>query len=120
MTDAFGTIDDYISSFPADIQLILSEVRRTVRGAAPEAEEKISYQMPTLTLNGSALVHFAAWKHHIGMYPVPAGDEVLGQQLAPYVATGATARFPLDKPIPYDLIERMVTTLVRQRMGAPE
>jgi uncharacterized protein YdhG (YjbR/CyaY superfamily) len=120
MTDAFGTVDDYIGSFPADIQLILAEVRRTVRRAAPAAEETISYQMPTLMLSGRALVHFAAWKHHIGMYPVPTADEAVGQELAPYVAARGTARFPLDKPVPYDLIARMVTTLVQQRMGAAE
>jgi uncharacterized protein YdhG (YjbR/CyaY superfamily) len=118
MTDASGTIDDYISSFPADIQLILAEVRRTVRRAAPAAEETISYQMPTLMLSGRALVHFAAWRHHIGMYPVPTADEAVGQELAPYVVARGTVRFALDKPIPYDLIERMVRALVQQRMGA--
>jgi uncharacterized protein YdhG (YjbR/CyaY superfamily) len=120
MADTFGTIDDYISSFPADIQLILTEVRRAARRAAPAAEETISYQMPALRLNGSALVHFAAWKNHIGMYPVPTADEAFGQELAPYVATRGTARFPLDKPIPYDIIERMVALLVRQRVAGAE
>lgn len=115
MADTFATIDDYISSFPEDVQIILEGVRRTIRKAAPGAGETISYQIPTLTLNGRDLVYFAAWKHHIGLYPIPTADEALEQELAPYRATKATLRFPLRSPIPYDLIERLVALLVSSR-----
>ena len=115
MADTFTTIDDYIGSFPDDVQVILKEVRRTIRKAAPGAGETISYQIPALTLNGRNLVYFAAWKHHIGLYPIPTADEAFEQKIAPYRAARGTARFPLQKPIPYDLIERVAGLLVEQR-----
>ena len=115
MADTFTTIDDYIGSFPDDVQVILKEVRHTIRNAAPSAQETISYQMPTLRLHGRNLVHFAAWKHHVGLYPIHTADEALEQELAPYRATKATVRFLLREPIPYDLIERLVVLLVSSR-----
>lgn len=117
MTREFATIDEYISSFPDSIRIILEEVRRRIRNAAPEAGETISYQIPTMTLRGKSLVFFAAWKHHISLYPVPAGDEAFEHELAPYRASKGTVRFPLREPIPYDLIERLVGLLARQRVG---
>jgi uncharacterized protein YdhG (YjbR/CyaY superfamily) len=120
MAGRFASIDDYIRSFPADVQILLEQVRRAIRNAAPAAEEAISYQMPTITLNGRRLVHFAAWKHHIGLYPVPAADEALERELAPYRAAKGTARFPLREPVPYDLIERLVTLLVQQQVDGAE
>ena len=116
MADKFASIDDYISSFPEDVQILLEEVRRTIRNAAPAADETISYQMPTITLNGRNLVYFAAWKHHIGLYPIPKSDEAFEQELAPYRAAKGTVRFPLRKPIRYDLIERLIALLVKQRV----
>ena len=86
MADTFANIDDYISSFPADVQIILREVRAAIRKATPSAEETIRYQMPTIKLNGRNLVHFAAWKYHIGLYPIPVGDEAFEQEIAPYRA----------------------------------
>jgi uncharacterized protein YdhG (YjbR/CyaY superfamily) len=118
VADQFATIDDYISSFPEDVQIILEEVRRTIRNAAPAADETISYQIPTITLNGKYLVYFAAWKHHIGLYPIPTADEAFEQELAPYRAAKGTLRFPLRKPIPYDLIERLAARLVKQRVDS--
>ena len=120
MADKFATIDDYISSFPEDVQIILEEVRRTIRNAVPTADETISYEMPTITLNGKSLVYFAAWKHHIGLYPIPTADEAFEQELAPYRGTKDTVRLPLRQPIPYDLIERLVALLVKQRVDSGE
>lgn len=116
MTRQCATIDEYISSFPQDVQGILEQVRRTARTAAPAADETISYGIPTLTLNGRDLVSFAAWKHHIGLYPLPAVDDAIAQELAPYRAAKSTVRFPLSKPIPYDLIARLVVLHVEQRL----
>jgi len=113
----FATIDDYISSFPDDLQVILEQIRRTIRDAVPAAGETISYQMPTITLDGTSLVYFAGWKHHIGLYPIPRADDALEQELAPYRATKDTLRLPLSKPIPYDLIERLVAFLVTRRLA---
>ena len=102
------------------MQIILKQVRRTIRYAAPGADETISYQMPTLTLHGKDLVYFAAWKHHISLYPIPTGDEAFARELAPYRAARGTVRFPLRKPIPYDLIERLVAFRVKERLDSDE
>jgi uncharacterized protein YdhG (YjbR/CyaY superfamily) len=101
------SIDDYIASFPPDVQEILEKIRSTIREAAPEAEETIKYRMPTFTLNGN-LVHFAAFKKHIGFYPVPTGIEKFKKELSVYAGGKGSVQFPLDKPIPYDLINRIV------------
>jgi len=116
VTRQCATIDEYISSFPLDVQRILEQVRRTARNAAPAAGEAISYAMPTLTLNGRDLVSFAAWKQHIGLYPLPAVDDAVAQELTPYRAAKSSVRFPLSKPIPYDLIARLVALHVTQRV----
>jgi uncharacterized protein YdhG (YjbR/CyaY superfamily) len=110
----FNTIDEYIETFPKDVQRILEKVRQTIRETAPEAVETISYQMPTFKLDGKYLVYFAAWKTHIGMYPVPAGTEAFKKELAPYKGAKSTARFPIDKPIPYDLVKKMVIFLIKE------
>jgi len=115
MAQRFATVDDYIGSFPEDIQLILAEVRRTIRNAAPGSVETISYQMPTIVLDGKSLVHFAAWNHHIGLYPLPTAYPAIEQEVAPYDTDKGTARFPLREPIPYELIGRLTALLVEQR-----
>ena len=115
MPKQFATIDDYTSSFPEDVQRILEEVRKTIRNAAPTADEMISYQIPTFALNGQQIVSFAAWKHYISVYPAPAGDEAFERDIAPYRAAKSTLRFPLGKPIPYPLVERLVALLVKER-----
>jgi uncharacterized protein YdhG (YjbR/CyaY superfamily) len=102
-----ASIDDYIAGFPEEVQAILEKVRTTVREAAPGAEEAIKYQMPTFTLNGN-LVHFAAFRKHIGFYPVPTGIEKFRKELSAYQCGKGSVQFPLDRPIPYGLIERIV------------
>lgn len=103
----FQTIDEYIATFPEDIQRILQELRATIRAAAPEATERISYQMPTFYWLGN-LVHFAAFKNHIGFYPVPSGIEAFAQELAVYKQGKGSVQFPIDQPLPLDLITRIV------------
>ena len=103
----FNTIDEYIATFPQDIQKILEEVRAVVKTAAPEAEEKISYQMPTFFLNGN-LVHFATFKKHIGFYPTPSGTEAFQKELSTYKGAKGSVQFPLDEPMPLKLISRIV------------
>jgi uncharacterized protein YdhG (YjbR/CyaY superfamily) len=102
------TIDEYIAAFPQDVQDILEQIRMTIKNAAPEAEETISYAIPAFTLQGRALVYFAAYKKHIGLYPVPVGNAEFNAQLSVYVAGKGTVKFPLDTPIPFDLISKMV------------
>lgn len=106
-SNSYGTIDEYIQAFPPPVQDILQKIRQTVRRAAPEASEGISYQMPTFRHNGN-LVHFAAYKNHIGFYPSPTGTEAFKEALAQYKGGKGSIRFPLDKPVPYDLIEKIV------------
>jgi len=108
-------IDEYIAGFPDDVQEKLQKIRMTIRQAAPDAEEKISYQMPTFYLKGN-LVHFAAFKKHIGFYPTPTGTEKFQKELAAYKVAKGTARFPLDKPVPYDLISEIVRFRVRENL----
>lgn len=110
-----ATIDAYISTFPQDVQPILEHVRQAIRQAAPEAVEAISYGIPTFDLNGKHLVFFAGWKRHISVYPLPAGDEAFQQRIAPYKRVRSTVQFPLDKPIPYDLIGEIATLLQREK-----
>jgi uncharacterized protein YdhG (YjbR/CyaY superfamily) len=106
-------IDGYISQFPADVQAILEKVRAAIRQAAPDAKETISYQMPALKQHG-ILVYFAAWKKHIGLYPPISGDKTLEKAVARYAGPKGNLQFPLDEPIPYDLIEQIVTLRVKQ------
>jgi uncharacterized protein YdhG (YjbR/CyaY superfamily) len=106
-------IDGYISQSPADVQAILEKMRATIRHVAPEAKETISYQMPAFKQHGM-LVYFAAWKHHIGLYPPVAGDKALEKAVARYAGPKGNLQFPLDEPIPYDLIERIVKLRVKQ------
>jgi uncharacterized protein YdhG (YjbR/CyaY superfamily) len=103
----YTTIDEYIATFPDPVQELLQQVRATIHAAAPEATEKISYQMPTFFLNGN-LVHFAAFKNHIGFYPAPRGIEAFKDELAQYKGAKGSVQFPLDEPMPLDLIRRIV------------
>lgn len=101
------TIDEYIALFPADIQEKLQKMRATVREAAPEAKEAIKYGMPTFVGRGN-IVHFAAFKNHIGFYPTPSGIEGFKEELSGYKGAKGSVQFPLDRPIPYDLVGRIV------------
>jgi uncharacterized protein YdhG (YjbR/CyaY superfamily) len=112
-------IDEYIAGFPKDIQEILEKVRRTVREAAPEAEEAIKYRMPTFTLKGN-LVHFAAFKNHLGFYPAPTGIEEFKEELSAYKGAKGSVQFPLGKPMPLDLIGRIVRFRVKKNLEAAE
>src|SRR3972149_1597693 len=111
----FKTVDEYIKTFPPDVQSILEKMRQTIRKSAPEAVEAISYQMPTFKLNGN-LVHFAAFKHHIGLYPAPSGIEAFEKELSPFVGGKGSVRFPLDKPIPFDLVDKIVAFRVKENL----
>lgn len=110
-------IDAYIASFPEDVRAILEKVRATIRKAAPGAEETISYRIPTFTLNGN-LVHFAAFKNHIGFYPGPTGIEAFKDELSAYEGAKGSVRFPLDKPIPLGLISKIVKFRVKESLEA--
>ncbi|WP_409417254.1 iron chaperone [Flavobacterium sp. PS2] len=109
------TIDEYIAGFPAAIQAVLEQVRQTIRKAAPNAEEKISYAIPTFTLNGN-LVHFAAFKNHIGFYALPSGNEAFQEELSVYKSGKGSIQFPLDKPMPLDLITKIVNFRVKENL----
>lgn len=109
------TIDEYISTFPSDVQVILENVRQTIRKAVPEATETMSYNIPTFDLNSNHLIFFAGWKQSISVYPLPAGDEAFQQAIAPYKQEKSTLRFPLNKPIPYGLIEQVAIFLMREK-----
>ena len=106
-------IDAYILRFPTDVQEILRKVRETIRTAAPEAKEVISYQMPAVRQHG-ILVYFAAWKKHIGLYPPITGDAAIEKAVAKYAGPKGNLQFPLDEPIPFNLIKRIVKLRVKQ------
>jgi uncharacterized protein YdhG (YjbR/CyaY superfamily) len=114
-----GNIDEYIAAFSPEVQSILEKIRLTIRDAVPEAEEKISYQMPTFTLRGN-LIHFAAFKKHIGLYPPVNGDEKLKAEISPYKGEKGNLKFPLDKPIPYTLISQIVKFRVKEQLKRAE
>ena len=116
MRTQFKTIDEYIGAFPVNVQNLLEKMKETIRKAAPEAIESISYQMPTFKLNGKNLVHFAAFKNHIGFYPIPSGIEAFKKELSPYKQGKGSVQFPLNKPIPYDLVEKIVKYRVKENL----
>ena len=109
-------VDEYIAGFPEDIQAKLEKLRATIRQAAPGAQEKISYQMPTFVLEGN-LVHFAAYKNHIGFYPTPSGIEHFKEPLSIYKGAKGSVQFPLDKPIPYELVKEIVAFRVQENLA---
>lgn len=109
-------MDEYISSFPEDVQRILEKTRQTIRKAAPEATETISYQIPTFKLNGKYLVYFAGYTKHISLYPIPSGKEA-PKELSPYKSGKGTVRFPIDKPIPFDLVRKIVQFRIKESRG---
>lgn len=108
-------IDDYIAQHPIAVQDLLIAVRQTIKQAAPDADEKISYLIPTFYQKGN-LVHFAAWKKHIGFYPAASGIAAFQQALSGYEITKGTVQFPYDKPIPYDLISKIVQFRVKENL----
>jgi uncharacterized protein YdhG (YjbR/CyaY superfamily) len=111
----FTSIDQYIATFPGETQKILQELRATIKASAPKAEEKISYQMPTFALKGN-LVHFAAYKKHIGFYPTPSGILAFERELSIYEGAKGSVKFPIDKPLPLELISKIVKFRVAENM----
>lgn len=111
----FKDINEFIADFPDDIQIILEKIRATIQKAAPDAKEAIKYGMPTFVLNGN-LVHFAAYKNHIGFYPAPTGIDAFIEELAQYRTGKGTIQFPVDKPIPYDLVTKVVKFRVEENL----
>ena len=116
---AAGDVDAYIAGFPQDVQKTLRKVRQTIRKAAPDAQETISYQIPTFTQKG-VLIHFAAFTNHIGLYPAPRGVEKFKDELSAYEGGKGTVRFPLDEPIPFDLITRIVKFRLKNNLERAE
>ena len=111
----FETMDEYIAAFPKDVGDILNSLRRAIKETAPEAEEAISYQIPTFRLNGN-LVHFAAFEKHIGFYPTPAGIEAFKKELARYKMAKGSVQFPIDQPLPLPLIRKIVKYRVKENL----
>jgi uncharacterized protein YdhG (YjbR/CyaY superfamily) len=109
-----SSIDEYIAGFPAETQSLLQELRVLIKTVAPEATETISYAMPTFDLNGRHLVHFAGYERHIGFYPVPSGIDAFKDELKPYKQGKGSVQFPLDQPLPTDLIRRIVVFRVEE------
>lgn len=113
----YNSIDEYIASFPEDTQKLLKQVRTTIREAAPEAGEVINYGIPTFTLRGN-LVHFAAFKNHIGFYPTPSGIDTFKKELSVYEGAKGSVKFPIDRPLPLGLISKIVKFRVKEKQGA--
>ena len=110
----FKNTDEYIASLPKDVADILEELRRVVRESAPKAEETISYGIPTFDLNGTHLVHFSAYKNHVGFYPTSSGIAAFKKELSPFKTSRGTVQFPLDKPVPFDLVRKIVKFRVKE------
>lgn len=117
---AFKSIDEYIAAFPDATQKVLEEVRGTIKAAAPNAREKISYQIAAFELNGKGLIYFAGWKHHISLYPIPSGDEAFTTELSQYMGGKGTLKFALDKPLPRELIEKIVKRRIAENQNNNE
>ena len=112
-----ATVDEYVDSFPPDMQRVLEDVRAAIRAAIPGTDERISYGIPTFTLEGRYVVYFSAWTHHVAVYPIPGGDEALDRELGPYRAGKGTLRFALDRPMPLELIGRVAARLLEERQS---
>lgn len=110
-----SSVDQYVASFTGDAKAALAEIRRVIRSVVPDGQETITYQMPTVKVGGKALVHFAGWKEHVSLYPVPSGDEAFQRAIEPYRSGQGTLKFPLSRPIPLDLIKQVVSRLLEQR-----
>ena len=111
------TVDGYVAALPDDVRDRMGELRRLVRSVVPGVEETISYAMPTFVLDGQPLVHVAAWKHHIGLYPLPPLGAALEREVAPWRGSKDTMKLPHGRPLPVDLVERVLAAQVAQREG---
>ena len=117
MATTAANIDEYIDALPAEVQPTAQRIRQTILAVVPDAGEKISYQMPTITLAGESLLYFAVWKRHVGLYPIPRGDEAFEELIGPLRAAKDTVQLPLNKPIPYDVVHRITEFVVEQRLA---
>jgi uncharacterized protein YdhG (YjbR/CyaY superfamily) len=116
MAPRVASVDEYVAALPDAVRPLVERIRRSIRAVAPDVGETISYSMPTFTLDGRPLLHVAAWKHHIGVYPLPEMDDVLARDVEPYRGTRDTLRLPLDD-VPFALLERVVAAMVAERRG---
>jgi uncharacterized protein YdhG (YjbR/CyaY superfamily) len=116
MKNEYSDIDGYIKTFPENTQKLLEQIRLTIKLAAPEAEERISYRMPAFKINGKPLVYFAAFKHHIGFYATPTGHKKFEKELSNYKQGLGSVQFPIDKPLPLDLIDRITRFRVKENL----
>jgi len=117
MTEPANDVDGYIAAFPAPVRDVLGSIRRTLHEAVPGAGEAISYKVASLTLDGRPFVWFAGWSRHVSVYPVPGGDEALGEALAAYRSSKGTLKFVLAEPVPYELVARVGAALAEQSRG---
>ncbi len=111
------TIDEYLQKAPSETVAVLQKIRETIHHAVPEAQEAISYGMPAFKLRGKTLVYFAAWQHHIGFYATPAGNEAFRKELSPYQGAKGSVKFPLDQPMPYNLIAQIAKFRAQEITG---
>jgi len=115
--DPVNTIDDYIATFPEDVQVVLERIREQITNVVPNAQERIRYGMPAIMLGNRYAIHFAGWKKHAGLYPVARLDSPLEEEIAPYRSAKDSVTFPYNKPIPYELIGRVAAALQDMRSG---
>ena len=112
----FQSVDEYIAACPPDSQDYLREIRKLIRALAPDAKEKISYQIAAFELNGKNLIHFAGWKNHVSLYPIPAGSEAFEKSIAKYTDGKGTVKFPLNEPLPLKLIQQIVKNRIANNL----
>jgi len=112
----FGSMDEYIGAFPAETQKAMREILSTIKAIVPEAEEHISYNMPAFKVNGEYFANFAAWKNHIGMYPIPEGNAAFQKEVLKYKGAKSSLRFPLDKPMPLKFIAKVVKFRIAENL----
>lgn len=115
-TVAAASIDEYIAAFPTEVQRVLEQIRTTIRDAAPDAEEAISYGIPTFNLMGRYLIYFAGFKKHVSVYPAPMGVAEFSDEMSIYGSGKGTVKFPLDKPVPLDFVSRIVKFRVTENL----
>ncbi len=112
----FTSINEYVSSLPKNAQTAMGEIITAIKAKVPDAEEHISYNMPAFKVNGEYFIHFSAWKNHIGMYPIPAGNEAFQKQIEQYRSAKSSLNFPLDKPMPIKLIEKFIKFRIAENL----
>jgi uncharacterized protein YdhG (YjbR/CyaY superfamily) len=112
----FTSINEYVSTLPENAQKAMGKIIATIKAKVPDAEESISYNMPAFKVNGEYFVHFSAWKNHIGMYPIPAGNEAFQKQVEPYRSAKSSLNFPIDKPMPIKLIEKIIKFRIAENL----